>query len=102
MMKITKGDYSCQATWCVARPSTSSQDLQKNIDYVCTRLGDCRMIAPGGACYEPNTLISRASVVMNLYYQQNKRNFFNCDFSGSAIVAVTDPSYGNCKYKFQQ
>nr|XP_043630103.1 glucan endo-1,3-beta-D-glucosidase-like [Erigeron canadensis] len=102
LMKIIVGQESNQVTWCLAKPSTSDVLLENNIEYACASLGDCSIINAGGACHEPNTLINRASVVMNLYYQQNKRNFWNCDFLDSGLVSVTDPSYGNCTYKAEE
>ncbi|KAI7733509.1 hypothetical protein M8C21_015730 [Ambrosia artemisiifolia] len=90
-----------QGAWCVAKPSTSDEELQNNINYACTYV-DCKMIRPGGVCFEPQKLENRASVAMNLYYQANGRNYWNCDFKGSGIIAVTDPSYGNCKYSFKK
>ncbi|XP_010508386.1 PREDICTED: glucan endo-1,3-beta-glucosidase-like [Camelina sativa] len=85
--------------WCVAKPSTATNKLQQNIDYACSKV-DCKIISEGGACYSPNSLISAASVAMNLYYQTLGRNFWNCQFEGSGFISVTDPSYGNCIYKF--
>lgn len=29
---------------------------------------------------------------MNLYYQTMVRNVWNCDFKGSGLIAITDPS----------
>ncbi|OIV99025.1 hypothetical protein TanjilG_32284 [Lupinus angustifolius] len=43
------------------------------------------------------TLLSLSSA-MNLYYQSHGRNHWNCDFKGSGIVVVSDPSYGGCIY----
>ncbi|KAK2985755.1 hypothetical protein RJ640_025763 [Escallonia rubra] len=82
---------SGQAGWCVAKPSASDQELINNINYVCDS-ADCSIIQPGGPCFEPQNLINHASVVMNLYYQQKGRNYWNCDFTQSGLTVVTDPS----------
>ncbi|KAK1426889.1 hypothetical protein QVD17_15569 [Tagetes erecta] len=101
ILRHAKGQAPGQAAWCVAKPSTSDKELQNNINYACTYV-DCKIIRPGGACYEPQKLVNKASVVMNLYYQANGRHYWNCDFRASAIIAVTDPSYGDCKYEFKK
>ncbi|XP_076887924.1 glucan endo-1,3-beta-glucosidase-like [Bidens hawaiensis] len=101
MLKIAKGQAPGQGAWCIAKPSTSDEELQNNIAYACTYI-NCKIIRPGGTCFEPQKLVNRASVVMNLYYQTYGRNYWNCDFKGSGIIAVTDPSYGDCKYSFKQ
>ncbi|KAD3337828.1 hypothetical protein E3N88_33349 [Mikania micrantha] len=101
ILKTAKGQAPGQGAWCVAKPSTSDEELQNNIDYACTYV-DCRIIRPGGSCYEPQKLVNKASVAMNLYYQANGRNYWNCDFKSSGIIAVTDPSYGDCKYEYKQ
>ncbi|KAL8214625.1 hypothetical protein R6Q57_004074 [Mikania cordata] len=91
ILKTAKGQAPGQGAWCVAKPSISDEELQNNIDYACTYV-DCRIIRPGGSCYEPQKLVNKASVAMNLYYQANGRNYWNCDFKSSGIIAVTDPS----------
>lgn len=80
-----------QGAWCVAKPSASDDELQNNIAYACN-YADCKVIQQGGSCYEPQKLVNHASVAMNLYYQASGRNYWNCDFNQSGIVAVTDPS----------
>ncbi|KAK7319840.1 hypothetical protein RJT34_04568 [Clitoria ternatea] len=85
-------------TWCVAKPSASDVELTSSIDYACNVLPNCSMIQPGGSCYLPNTLIYHASVVMDQYYAENGRNYWNCDFSGTGFIVSQDPSYGDCKF----
>uniref|UniRef100_A0A7C8YUT7 Glucan endo-1,3-beta-D-glucosidase n=2 Tax=Opuntia streptacantha TaxID=393608 RepID=A0A7C8YUT7_OPUST len=90
-----------QKVWCVAKPSSSDTELKNNIEYVCTQMGlDCTRIREGGACIFPDTLINHASVVMNLYFQKAGRATHNCDFSNSALIVLTDPSYGGCLYSY--
>ncbi|XP_012572425.2 glucan endo-1,3-beta-D-glucosidase-like [Cicer arietinum] len=87
-----------EASWCVAKPSASERALNLNIEYAYNMLGDCKMIQSGGSCFYPNTPMNHASAVMNHYYANNGRNLWNCNFSNSALIAVTDPSYGSCNY----
>ncbi|BAT74119.1 hypothetical protein VIGAN_01171900 [Vigna angularis var. angularis] len=87
-----------QKSWCVAKPSSSDSTLENNIQYACSILGDCKMIQPGGSCFDPNNLLNHASVVMNQYYAFSGGNGWNCYFAGSGLIAVSDPSYDNCKY----
>lgn len=80
-----------QGAWCIPKPSSSEEALINNINYACG-IVDCSSIQPGGSCFEPNTSINHASLVMNLYYQHSGRNPWNCDFAKSGILAVIDPS----------
>ncbi|XP_051116486.1 glucan endo-1,3-beta-glucosidase-like [Andrographis paniculata] len=85
--------------WCVPKPGSTDAALQANIDYVCNQPGfDCEQIKRGGACYEPNTVRAHAAYIMNLYYQSEGRNDFNCDFSSSGFITSIDPSVGSCKF----
>nr|KYP66069.1 Glucan endo-1,3-beta-glucosidase 7 [Cajanus cajan] len=85
--------------WCVPKVGVSEAQLQANIDYICgSKIVDCGAIEAGGACYEPNTIISHAAFVMNLYFQEAGRNPWNCDFSQTAIVTSQNPSYNTCVY----
>nr|XP_011462312.1 PREDICTED: major pollen allergen Ole e 10-like [Fragaria vesca subsp. vesca] len=83
--------------YCVAKPGASPKALQANIDYVCGKGVDCKPIQAGGVC-SSNDLASKASYVMNAYYQANGRDTFNCDFSGSGQLTTVNPSKGICIY----
>ncbi|KDP44958.1 hypothetical protein JCGZ_01458 [Jatropha curcas] len=84
--------------WCVPKAEATEQQLQGNIDYVCSQGVDCKPIQAGGACFDPNNVRSHASFVMNSFYQTHGRNDFNCDFSKTGEVTTSDPSHGGCKY----
>ncbi|EFH38594.1 hypothetical protein ARALYDRAFT_333379 [Arabidopsis lyrata subsp. lyrata] len=58
------------------------------------------VVSKGGTCYDPINLYNSASVAMNLYYQNQGRHYSKCDFEGSGIITVTDPSCGCCIYEF--
>ncbi|AEE77423.1 putative glucan endo-1,3-beta-D-glucosidase [Arabidopsis thaliana] len=77
--------------WCVAKPGTLTEQLINNLNYACS-IVDCQIISTRGACYSPDNIYNMASVVMNLYYQAEGRNFWNCNFGDSGLVAITDPS----------
>ncbi|KAL6529783.1 hypothetical protein OROGR_015406 [Orobanche gracilis] len=90
---------AAQKTWCVAKPSSDEQTLQNHINYVCIEQGqDCSIFKQRNPCFSPDTKINHASIAMNIYYQKNGRNKWNCDFKGTGLITTTDPSYGSCKY----
>ncbi|WJX67941.1 hypothetical protein P8452_52361 [Trifolium repens] len=86
-----------QNTWCVAKPSSDQATLLSNLNYACSQV-DCKILEKGCPCSSPDNLINRASIAMNLYYQCRGKNHWNCDFRGSGLVVLTNPSYGNCIY----
>ncbi|GAB2214049.1 hypothetical protein Droror1_Dr00018383 [Drosera rotundifolia] len=86
-------------TWCIARPSATKGDLQNALDWACgPGKTDCNPIRAGGICFHPDNLLSHASYAFNSYYQQNGNSDIACNFGGTATLANTDPSYGECKY----
>ncbi|KAF7810887.1 glucan endo-1,3-beta-D-glucosidase [Senna tora] len=84
--------------WCVPKSGASDAQLQANIDYACSHGIDCGPIQAGGACFEPNTVASHAAYAMNLYYQTQGKNPWNCDFSQTATLTSQNPSYNACTY----
>ncbi|KAK8524595.1 hypothetical protein V6N13_015611 [Hibiscus sabdariffa] len=100
LLKLANGQGK---TWCVTKPSTDDAALASNIKTACDGLGmlglNCSLIQQSGACYQPNTLINHASVVMNYYYQVYGPQEHTCYFSNSGLITVSDPSYGSCVYK---
>lgn len=84
--------------WCVPKAGVSIAQLQSNLDYACAFAIDCTPIQPGGSCFEPNIVASHAAYAMNLLYQTAGRNPWNCDFSQTAMLSSTNPSYGGCTY----
>lgn len=75
----------------MAKPATKKEKLQQIIDFARSKV-NCADISNGGACYSPEDLLLHASVAMNNYYQAEGRHFWNCNFEGSGIIAITDPS----------
>ncbi|CAA7029027.1 unnamed protein product [Microthlaspi erraticum] len=90
------GGPSSGGKWCVAKPEATDAQLQANIDWVCGQGVDCKTISPGGVCFDNNNLKSRASFVMNDYYQSKSRTDDACNFSGSGMVTTTNPSTSTC------
>ncbi|CAF1872370.1 unnamed protein product [Brassica oleracea var. botrytis] len=80
-----------QGSWCIANALTDNEILLKNINFACSQI-DCGIILEGGSCYDPNTPLNHASVAMNLYYQAQGRHYWNCQFDGSGLITVIDPS----------
>ncbi|XP_057540307.1 major pollen allergen Ole e 10 [Amaranthus tricolor] len=87
-----------QRTWCIAKPSSDEATLLANINYACSQV-DCRVMQKGCPCFSPDNLINHASIAMNLYFRSKGCNLWNCDFRGSGLLVITDPSYGNCLYE---
>ncbi|XP_058731700.1 PLASMODESMATA CALLOSE-BINDING PROTEIN 3-like [Vicia villosa] len=89
---------SSSASWCVVRSDASYNVLQTALDYACGAGADCLSLQPDGLCFLPNTIQAHASYAFNSYYQKRARAPGSCDFSGTATIAQTDPSYGSCVY----
>lgn len=83
-------------TWCVALSGVPQADLQNALDWACgLGMADCKPIQEGGACFDPDTLVSHASYAFNNYYQQNGNSEIACNFGGTAALTKADPStYG--------
>ncbi|KAL4310156.1 hypothetical protein GQ457_01G047100 [Hibiscus cannabinus] len=90
--------FVVQETWCVAKPGTSDELLQLNINFACNLVDCSAATRSGGVCYSPSTLINHASYAMNLYYQITGRKKSNCNFRETGLIVSSDPSYGNCSY----
>ncbi|KAB2603105.1 glucan endo-1,3-beta-glucosidase 7 [Pyrus ussuriensis x Pyrus communis] len=84
--------------WCVPKSGVSDAQLQANLDYACGHGIDCSAIQPGGACFDPNTVASHAAYAMNLYYHTVGTVPLNCDFSQTAMLTSSNPSYNACSY----
>ncbi|XP_062191887.1 major pollen allergen Ole e 10-like [Phragmites australis] len=78
-------------TWCVAKPSAEEAALTANLEFACSE-SDCGEIQGTGGCTHPESLLSRASMAMNTYYQARGRNSWNCFFNGTGLITITDPS----------
>ncbi|KAM7253329.1 hypothetical protein ACFE04_008903 [Oxalis oulophora] len=90
--------HQVSGNWCVARSDASNQALQLAIDYACSSGADCSPLQSSGLCFLPNTMQAHASYAFNSYFQRKNMAPGSCQFSGTATVAQTDPSYGSCVY----
>ncbi|KAL9162027.1 hypothetical protein ABFS82_07G060800 [Erythranthe guttata] len=86
------GQKDIPDTWCIAKPNAPQDKLQGFINYACGEV-DCGVVQPGGQCYDPNTVLSHASYVLDLIYIYRK----SCN-PDIGIITTVDPSYGDCKY----
>ncbi|KAJ1697549.1 hypothetical protein LUZ63_006061 [Rhynchospora breviuscula] len=86
------------ALWCVCRSDQPTPVLQKTIDYACGAGADCTQIVQNGPCYNPNTVVAHCSYAANSYFQKNGQNQMACNFSGTATISTTDPSYSGCSF----
>ncbi|KAL9240109.1 hypothetical protein vseg_014367 [Gypsophila vaccaria] len=87
-----------EGVWCVARSDASDAALQSGLDYACAAGADCTPLQQTGLCFLPNTLQAHASYAYNSFFQRNNMASGACEFSGTATLAKTDPSYGACVY----
>ncbi|XP_021748979.1 PLASMODESMATA CALLOSE-BINDING PROTEIN 3-like [Chenopodium quinoa] len=87
-----------EGVWCVARSGADDDALQSALDYACAAGADCGPIQQSGLCFLPNTLQAHASYAFNSFYQRNHMAATSCQFSATATLAKTDPSYGSCVY----
>ncbi|XP_019101050.1 PREDICTED: glucan endo-1,3-beta-glucosidase-like [Camelina sativa] len=87
---------SSNGKWCMAKQEATDEQLQANIDWVCSQGIDCKPISLNGVCFDNNNMKSRASYVMNAYYQSNKRTDDACNFSGTGMVTTSNPSTSTC------
>lgn len=86
------------ASWCVCKDGLSDSALQKALDYACGAGADCNPTHQNGPCFQPNTVRAHCSYAVNSYFQKNRQQPLACDFSGSAVIATSDPSTAGCSY----
>jgi hypothetical protein len=78
--------------WCVPKKGATNEELQASLDWACGHGIDCGAIQPGGACFEPNNVVSHAAYAMNMYFQKSPKQPTDCDFSKTATVTSQNPS----------
>ncbi|KAI4329651.1 hypothetical protein MLD38_028013 [Melastoma candidum] len=89
---------SSAASWCVCKGGLGDAVLQKTLDYACGAGADCGPVKQTGACYSPNTVRSHCSYAVNSYFQRKGQAQGSCDFSGTAAISTSDPSYSGCAF----
>ncbi|CAL9101625.1 unnamed protein product [Musa textilis] len=76
-------DRNVARTWCIANPLANPTALQKDLDRLCAGGAvECPSILPGGACFQPNTLIDHVSVAYNLFYKAHQSQPSACSSFG--------------------
>lgn len=83
---------NAQNAWCVANPAAQEEALHSAVDYACSYV-DCTPTVKGGCCFYPDTSVHHASYAMNAYYQKMGRKQWNCHFTNTGLISLTDPSY---------
>ncbi|KAK1435216.1 hypothetical protein QVD17_00977 [Tagetes erecta] len=83
--------------FCVARKGADTTSLQDGLNWACgPGQANCSTIQSGQPCYMPDTIENHASYAYNDYYQKMRSVGGTCDFGGTAITTMVDPSYGSC------
>ncbi|XP_071712520.1 glucan endo-1,3-beta-glucosidase 4 [Rutidosis leptorrhynchoides] len=83
--------------FCVARKGADVGSLQDGLNWACgPGKANCSAIQSGQPCYMPDTVENHASFAYNDYYQRMSSVGGTCDFSGTAVTTMVDPSYGSC------
>ncbi|GJN12506.1 hypothetical protein PR202_ga30789 [Eleusine coracana subsp. coracana] len=67
------------------------------MEFACSE-SNCSAIQGTGGCTHSDSVMSRASVAMNAYYQAKERNSWNCFFNGTGLITITDPSKQGDEY----
>lgn len=81
--------------WCVSKDGANVYMLQTALNWTCSSFGggvNCNPIYAGGNCYLPNTIQKHSSWAFNMYYNSQSGAPDSCNFSGTAMVTVNDPS----------
>ena len=85
--------------WCVSKDAANVYMLQTALNWTCSSFGggvNCNPIYAGGNCYLPNTIQKHSSWAFNMYYNSQSGAPDSCNFSGTAMVTINDPSeYAN-------
>uniref|UniRef100_A0A6N2N7S6 glucan endo-1,3-beta-D-glucosidase n=1 Tax=Salix viminalis TaxID=40686 RepID=A0A6N2N7S6_SALVM len=83
--------------WCVLDPeATELAELPDSIDYACSQ-SDCTALGYGSSCNHLSAE-GNASYAFNMYYQLKNQGYWDCDFSGLALVTDKDPSEDDCQF----
>ncbi|CAK7334882.1 unnamed protein product [Dovyalis caffra] len=83
--------------WCVLDPeATDLTDLPDSVDYACSQ-SDCTALGYGSSCNHLSAQ-GNASYAFNMYYQLKNQGYWDCDFSGLALVTDNDPSDEDCQF----
>ncbi|KAI3414724.1 Glucan endo-1 [Psidium guajava] len=85
--------------FCIAKQDADPDKLEDGLNWACGQgQANCTAIQAGQPCYSPNTVSNHASYAYNDYYQKMQSVGGTCDFQGTAMTTIDDPSYGSCKF----
>ncbi|KAG7549928.1 X8 domain [Arabidopsis thaliana x Arabidopsis arenosa] len=86
------------ASWCVCKTGLSDSVLQKTLDYACGNGADCNPTHPKGSCFNPDNVRAHCNYAVNSFFQKKGQAAESCNFTGSATLTTTDPSYTGCAF----
>lgn len=93
------GAVNASGGFCVARKGADVSSLQDGLNWACgPGQANCSSIQSGQPCYMPDTIENHASFAYNDYYQRMRSVGGTCDFSGTGVITMVDPSYGSCVF----
>ncbi|ANM71048.1 glucan endo-1,3-beta-glucosidase-like protein 3 [Arabidopsis thaliana] len=86
------------ASWCVCKTGLSDSVLQKTLDYACGNGADCNPTHPKGSCFNPDNVRAHCNYAVNSFFQKKGQASESCNFTGTATLTTTDPSYTGCAF----
>ncbi|XP_010491422.1 PREDICTED: PLASMODESMATA CALLOSE-BINDING PROTEIN 2-like [Camelina sativa] len=86
------------ASWCVCKTGLSDSVLQRTLDYACGNGADCNPTHPKGSCFNPDNVRAHCNYAVNSFFQKKGQASESCNFTGTATLTTTDPSYTGCAF----
>ncbi|KFK25169.1 hypothetical protein AALP_AA8G075600 [Arabis alpina] len=86
------------ASWCVCKTGLSDSVLQRTLDYACGNGADCNPTHPKGSCFNPDNVRAHCNYAVNSFFQKKGQASDSCNFTGTATLTTTDPSYTGCAF----
>ncbi|KAK7262056.1 hypothetical protein RJT34_29616 [Clitoria ternatea] len=95
-LKNAKNVEYLPSRWCVASPSTDSQNVANHMRIACS-VADCTTLNYGGSC---NGIGEKGNIsyAFNSYYQLQMQDSRSCNFDGLGMITFRDPSVGDCRF----
>uniref|UniRef100_A0A1J3JUN6 Plasmodesmata callose-binding protein 2 n=1 Tax=Noccaea caerulescens TaxID=107243 RepID=A0A1J3JUN6_NOCCA len=86
------------ASWCVCKTGLSDSVLQRTLDYACGNGADCNPTHAKGSCFNPDNVRAHCNYAVNSFFQKKGQVSESCNFTGTATLTTTDPSYSGCAF----